>query len=75
MDIYEQIKDFISVQFETDESNINLNTTLDELGADSLDIIDLVSDIESEFEIEIPNEVVSKIKNVGELVAVIEEKV
>ena len=75
MDIYEQIKDFIGVQFETDEGNINLDTTLDELGADSLDLIDLISDIESEYEIEIPNEVVSKIKNVGELVAVIEEKV
>ena len=75
MDIYEQIKDFIGVQFETDDGNINLDTTLDELGADSLDLIDLISDIENEYEIEIPNEVVSKIKNVGELVAVIEEKV
>ena len=75
MDIYEQIKDFIGVQFETDESDISLNTTLDELGADSLDLIDLISDIESEYEIEIPIEAVSKIKNVGELVAVIEENV
>ena len=75
MDIYEQVKDFIGVQFETDGGNISLDTTLDELGADSLDLIDLISDIENEYEIEIPNEVVSKIKNVGELVAVIEEKV
>ena len=75
MDIYEQVKDFIGVQFETDGGSINLDTTLDELGADSLDLIDLISDIESEYEIEIPNEVISKIKNVGELVAAIEEKV
>ena len=50
------------------ESNI-----ISDLGADSLDVVDLLMSIEDEFELEIPDEETDKIKTVGELVQYIED--
>ncbi len=52
----------------TDETNI-----ADDLGADSLDIVDLMMSIEDEFEIEIPDGDIDKVKTVGDLANYIEE--
>jgi acyl carrier protein len=46
----------------------------DDLGADSLDVVELVMEFEEEFDLEIPNEDVEKIKTVGEVVAYIEQR-
>ena len=46
----------------------------DDLGADSLDVVDLVMSLEEEFNIEIPDEEVENIKTVGDIVKFIEEK-
>lgn len=75
MDIYESVKELIRIQFETEEDKINSETTFDELGADSLDIIDLISVVENEYEIEIPDDSVGSIKNVGEMVRLLEERI
>ena len=45
-----------------------------DLGADSLDVVDLVMSLEEEFNIEIPDEEVENIKTVGDIVKFIEEK-
>lgn len=47
---------------------------IDDLGADSLDVVDLVIGLEDEFEIQIPDEDAEKIQTVGQAVAYIEEK-
>lgn len=47
----------------------------DDLGADSLDIVDLVMGFEDEFDIEIPDEDAEKIQTVGQAVAYIDSKV
>lgn len=65
MDIYESVRELISTQLEIEGDKINSETTFDELGADSLDIIDVVSDIESEYEVEIANGDFDRIKTVG----------
>ena len=44
----------------------------EDLGADSLDVVDLLMSLEDEFEIEIPDEEIENIKTVGELVKYIE---
>ena len=46
----------------------------DDLGADSLDIVDLVMSFEEEFDLEIPDDQVESIKTVGDVVKYIEEK-
>ena len=53
----------------TEASNIQ-----DDLGADSLDVVDLVMALEDEFDVEIPEDQVENIKTVGDIVKFIEDK-
>lgn len=73
MEINEAVKTLIATQLEIEEDKIKDETTFDELGADSLDLIEVVTDIESEYEIEISDEIFAKIKTVGDIVKIIEE--
>ena len=59
-----------------EEDTITNDTTITEdLGADSLDVVDLLMSIEDEFEIEVPDTEIENIKTVGELVKYIEDHV
>ena len=61
-------------QFEIDEDDITLNSDIvDDLGADSLDFVDLVMSIEDEFEIEVPDEAIEEIRTVDDAVKYIED--
>ena len=72
--VLEKIKEILSEQFDTEEDAITVETNLqDDLGADSLDVVDLLMSIEDEFEVEIPDEEVENIKTVGALVEYIEK--
>lgn len=74
--VFEKVKAILSEQFDVEEDSITAETTLaDDLGADSLDVVDLLMSIEDEFEVEIPDEEVENIKTVGELVKYIEDHV
>ena len=71
--VFEKVKAILSEQFDVEEDSITAETTLaDDLGADSLDVVDLLMSIEDEFEVEIPDEEVENIKPVGALVEYIE---
>ncbi len=71
--VLEKVKAILSTQFDVEEDEITVETTLaDDLGADSLDVVDLLMSIEDEFEVEIPDEEVENIKTVGALVEYIE---
>ena len=72
--VLEKVKAILSEQFDVEEDTITPETLIaDDLGADSLDVVDLLMSIEDEFEIEIPDEEIDNIKTVGELVQYIEE--
>ena len=71
--VLEQIKAILSEQFSVEEDTITADTLLeDDLGADSLDVVDLLMTIEDDFEVEIPDEEVENIKTVGALAEYIE---
>ena len=71
--VLEKVKVILSEQFDVDEDTITLDTDIQEdLGADSLDVVDLLMSIEDEFECEIPDEEIENIRSVGELVSFIE---
>ncbi|MBP5604342.1 MAG: acyl carrier protein [Ruminiclostridium sp.] len=73
--IFDKVKSIIIDQLDVDEDKVTLNASIqDDLGADSLDIVDLVMSIEDEFEIEVPDDQVENIKTVGDIVKYIEEK-
>lgn len=74
--VFEKVKAILSEQFDVEEDTITAETSIaDDLGADSLDVVDLLMSIEDEFEIEIPDDEVENIKTVGELVKYIEDHV
>lgn len=74
--VFEKVKAILSEQFDAEEDSITLDTSIvDDLGADSLDVVDLLMSIEDEFEIEIPDTEIDNIKTVGELVKYIEDHV
>ncbi len=71
--VLEKLKSILSTQFDVEEDTITNDTNLaDDLGADSLDVVDLLMSIEDEFEIEIPDSEVESIKTVGAIVDYIE---
>ena len=76
MDIFEKVKDLIADQLDVDdkESITEASSITDDLGADSLDVVDLVMALEDEFGVEIPEDQVENIKTVGDIVKYIEEK-
>ena len=62
------------LDIETDEVNENTDIVAD-LGADSLDVVDLVMTLEDAFDIEIPDEDIEKIHTVGELARYLEDHI
>lgn len=73
--VFEKVKSIIAEQLEVDEEKITMDSNIqDDLGADSLDIVDLVMSFEEEFDMEIPDDQVENIKTVGDVVKYIEEK-
>ncbi|MFR4986239.1 MAG: acyl carrier protein [Lachnospirales bacterium] len=71
--IFEKVKEIIAEQMSISEDEITLETTFaDDLGADSLDLFQIISDLEDSFGIEFQNEDAEKIKTVGDAVNYIE---
>lgn len=66
---FEKIKKIIAEVLNINENEISMDTTfIDDLGADSLDVFQIVMGIEEEFDIEIPNDEAEKIVSVGDAV-------
>ena len=75
-EIFNQIKAIIVDRLGVDEEKIGYDTSFqDDLGADSLDIVELVMEMEDEFNEEISDEVVEQLTTVGRAVEFIQEKV
>ena len=72
--IFEKIKDILVDQLDVEEDKVTAEASvIDDLGADSLDLVDLVMTIEEEFDVEISDDQVDVIKTVGDIVKYIEE--
>ena len=66
---FEKLKKIIVDVLNVDENEITMDTTfIDDLGADSLDVFQIIMGLEEEFDIEIPNEQAEKIVTVGDAV-------
>lgn len=67
--VFEKVKDIIVEQLGVDEEEIKLEASfIDDLGADSLDIVELIMALEEEFDLEIPDKEAEKIATVGDAV-------
>ena len=75
METFEKIRDIIAEQLDVaDKDSITETSVITDLGADSLDVVDLVMAIEDEFSVEIPEDEVENIKTVGDIVKYVEDK-
>jgi acyl carrier protein len=69
MSIDKRVREIVAEQLERDVNEVtNEASFIDDLGADSLDIVELVMKMEEEFGIEIPDEEAEKIKTVNDVV-------
>lgn len=75
-DVFERVKKIIIEQLGVNESQVTESASyIDDLGADSLDTVELIMALEEEFGLEIPDEDAEKITTVGQTVAYIEGKI
>ncbi len=72
--IEERLKEILVKQFGESEKSVTLETSfVNDLGADSLDIVELVMELEDEFDVSIPDEDAEKMQTVGDAVKYISE--
>ena len=71
--VFDKVKELIVDQLGVEEDIVTSDANIqDDLGADSLDIVDIIQTIEDEYDLSIPDEAVESIKTVGDIVAYIE---
>ncbi len=74
MEEFERVRSVIADQLGVDEDSITMDSSfVDDLGADSLDIVELIMGLEGEFDLEIPDDEAEKISTVGDAVNYIKE--
>ncbi|MGN1421458.1 MAG: acyl carrier protein [Eubacterium sp.] len=74
--VFEKLKSILSEQLDIDEGSITPDSLLvEDLGADSLDAIDIVMSVEDEFKIEVPDEIIEKIETVGDILNYVENNI
>lgn len=74
--ILDEIKEILADQLDVDVDSIELSSKLiDDLGADSLDAIDIVMSIEDDYSIEVPDETIETMKTVEDIVSFVESHI
>jgi acyl carrier protein len=72
--MFEKVKELIVEGLGVDASQVTLEATFDDLGADSLDLFELVMSIEEEFGVDIPTDNLEELKTVQDVVNYIAKK-
>lgn len=74
--VLDKMKDILVEQLECNPEDITMESLLvDDLGADSLDAIDIVMSVEDTFKVEVPDEIIEKIETVGDIINYIEDHI
>ena len=74
--VFEKVRKILSDQLEIDEESITLDSDLvEDLKADSLAIVELIMDLEQEFDLDIPDEELPKVVTVRDVVSYIEKNI
>ena len=75
-EVFDKVKEIIVEQLGVAENNVTQEASfIDDLGADSLDIVELIMAIEEEFDMEIPDTDAEKVVTVGDVVDYIKENI
>lgn len=74
--VFDTIRKLLADQLDLDEEEITMDSTLlEDLGADSIELVDLIMSIEEEYDIEVPDDAADGIRTVGDAVRFIENLV
>jgi acyl carrier protein len=73
MDVFETVKEIIVEELALEPEEVTADASFDDLGADSLDVVEIVMAFEDEFDVEIPDEDAEDIQNVQDAVDYIED--
>ena len=74
-EIFQTMRELVAEQFAMEPAEVTMETSFeDDLGADSLDVVDLVMSLEDEFDLEIPDEDVENVRTVGDIVKYLEDR-
>lgn len=73
--LLDEVKEILADQLEISVDDIELESTLSDLGADSLDAIDMVMTIEDQYSIEVPDSVIENMKTVEDVVSFLEQNI
>ncbi len=72
--VFDKIKEILAEQLDADPETMTMDTRIaDDLGADSLDVVEMLMSIEDEYDVEIPDQVVEDMKTIGDVVNYIQE--
>ena len=76
MKVFDKVKELILMQLPVSEDKVTMDAKLvDDLGADSANLMMLIMDLEAEFDMTVEDEALTTIKTVGDIVRYIEERV
>ena len=72
--VFEKLKEIIALQLDIDAETLTLDTKiLEDLGTDSLDVVEMLMSVEDEFDVEIPDEKIEDLKTIGDVVDYIQD--
>ncbi|MBC7327447.1 acyl carrier protein [bacterium] len=74
-DIAERVRNIVAERLNVNPEEVTLETTFEDLGADSLDVMDLIMELEQEFDIEIPDEDAEKIRTIEDVINYIQTRI
>ena len=75
MSTFDRVKKVLVEQLDVDEEAVTQNASIvNDLGADSLDVVEIIMGLEEEFDVEIPDEDAEKITTVQQIITYVEEK-
>ncbi len=72
MDTLEKVCSIVTERFELSDLELSADTTWEEIGADSIDLVDLIAAVEDSFGISIPDEAIENLRSIGDVAAYIE---
>ncbi len=74
--VFDKIKEILALQLDANADDMTMDTKItDELGADSLDIVEMIMSVEDEFNIEIPDDQLEGLKTIGDVVEYIQNAI
>ncbi len=72
MDTLEKVCSIVTERFELSDLELSADTTWEEIGADSIDLVDLIAAVEDSFGISIPDEAIENLRSIGDVAAYID---